>query len=1381
MDNRNAIIEFINLSLELSKNKKQLLADLKLLNDTIADFLPELNGEDINEILSETRTLEEALTYIFEEEITLNKKDYNYIQTFYDELFKDSKISMEQEETEDISNVIEETERLLKETDDSEVNGENEQVEPTEADLLLEEIALQEEAEFLALYENEKEEDDGYSDSMMQTIMNNSRKYPLLEYDQTLELLKKYAATGDNDILNKLVAHNQRLVISIAKRNIGKGLAFEELFQEGCLGLTKAIIKFDVNKGFKLSTYATWWIKQAISRAIADQARTVRIPVHMHEKLNKYYTLKRTLTTELGREPSLKELAKESGLPLKTIEEYEMYSFEAVSINTKVGNDGDNDTELLDFISDDYADIAYKDAIDKTRNQALREALKNAGLKEREYLVLYYRFGLDGHPDGRTLEEVGQMFEVTRERIRQIEAKGLRKLRSPNNLKVFSSLMDNPEKSFEEAAKLRRKGLYDPERAEIKNLTETLKIKPTELKYLVSLIPQESQDYLKTIFDDEFNVKIEIKDEFRKSINARLLEIKREIKHERSKIRQEQSATNIKKPLNILLKLSIEELRDIVINLSEDEQKLVYEYFDENFNPMPNKKIDSKTNNKLTKIKNKIKRSLYDPQLELGIINLPQSLNISLFEFGFYLSQIPIEKQIVISNYYDDKYLKRKNKVFDKDNINEIIEIKSIIASFIEEQQKTHNDPQFKPLYKILGVSLAELTKLISELTDEEHKVLYIFYDSEYYPRILKNNNEELNKNFNRIINSIKRKIIEERNYKQLVEKSLYKTLGLTKEELIGIVKRLTPKMQEFIQNFYDENFLPYDKKKTPNDHSRLYSIKKNILELKDNPNFIHSGRTFKNLAKSMNITKEELLLIIPKLSITDREFIAKIFDENYDAIKGVKYSEEQKSQLAKIKRNITYFINNPDSKTKINANNLYVSLNITEEELKNIIKLLPITDKDNIKAYYDSFYNPKKHSNSDYQKIYKLKKRILMIIENPEAIKEINKDNLAIFSNLSKERLDELVKLLPEDYQKFIKLHYDADFNLKPNIKRVGMDYKKILKIKDAIEALKKNPNTAFEEKNKSCLYTSLNITKEQLEEIIKLLSLNDQKLIKTYYDEDYNIKEFKRVSKDYITMSNLRKKIKSIVEDPANIKTVNKYNIYISLDIPKEKVLELIKLLPQEYQAYISEKYDENLNLKLNANRERSDYLLITKIKEEIINLYSNGKKEKEIITTNDNKPFYEFLNINVETFKFIFKNLPANEKELLKKYYNPNFTKNDIPFTEEDRYTIFNNLIPRYLYLIQDMAIAPLNCSKFNPAELSILESLNDTEKTIILMKSKYPSDYIAHTLKIDIRLVRNVTRYFLTKVKEELNRQYDTAIDDIVHDKHLLQLKKEEETN
>jgi len=261
-------------------------------------------------------------------------------------------------------------------------------------------------------------------------------KVPLLNAEEEINLAKRME-NGDQEAKKRLAEANLRLVVSIAKRYVGRGMLFLDLIQEGNLGLIKAVEKFDYSKGYKFSTYATWWIRQAITRAIADQARTIRIPVHMVETINKLLRVSRQLLQELGREPLPEEIAKEMDIPVERVREIQKISQEPVSLETPIGEE--EDSHLGDFIQDDNVPVPADEAAFTLLKEQLVEVLST--LTEREQKVLRLRFGLD---DGRarTLEEVGREFNVTRERIRQIEAKALRKLRHPSRSRKLKDYLD---------------------------------------------------------------------------------------------------------------------------------------------------------------------------------------------------------------------------------------------------------------------------------------------------------------------------------------------------------------------------------------------------------------------------------------------------------------------------------------------------------------------------------------------------------------------------------------------------------------------------------------------------------------------------------------------------------------------------------------------------------------------------------------------------------------------------------------------------------------------------------------------------------------------------------------------------------------------------
>lgn len=322
-------------------------------------------------------------------------------------------------------------------------------VSPEQLDEFLEKLS---EMEITVVEEDDLEMDDSDSDGLtdhdyigsgdtatsdsVRMYLKEIGRVELLSAEEEVELAKRIEQ-GDKEAKRRLAEANLRLVVSIARKYAGRGLMFLDLIQEGNMGLMKAVEKFDYRKGFKFSTYATWWIRQAISRAIADQARTIRIPVHMVETINKYIRISRQLHQEMGREPTPDEIAKEMGLTTEKVREIMKIAQEPISLETPVGEE--NDSSLGDFI-EDHDVLAPADAASyEMLKEQISEVLDT--LTEREESVLRLRFGLD---DGRsrTLEEVGKVFGVTRERIRQIEAKALRKLRHPSRSKQLKDFME---------------------------------------------------------------------------------------------------------------------------------------------------------------------------------------------------------------------------------------------------------------------------------------------------------------------------------------------------------------------------------------------------------------------------------------------------------------------------------------------------------------------------------------------------------------------------------------------------------------------------------------------------------------------------------------------------------------------------------------------------------------------------------------------------------------------------------------------------------------------------------------------------------------------------------------------------------------------------
>ena len=367
---------------------------------------------------------QQKMLTIMNELVELGKKKENVLElSEIEEVFADQGMELDDDKTEKVFEYLENKGivAMVPESDTEDDIILDVEDEPTEEELENIEMAVP----------------DGVSiEDPVRMYLKEIGKVPLLTAEEEKDLAMKMEA-GDMEAKKRRAEANLRLVVSIAKRYVGRGMLFLDLIQEGNLGLIKAVEKFDYRKGYKFSTYATWWIRQAITRAIADQARTIRIPVHMVETINKLIRVQRQLLQELGREPYPEEIAEKMGLPVERVREIQKISQEPVSLETPIGEE--EDSHLGDFIQDDNVPVPAEAAAFTLLKEQLVEVLGT--LTEREQKVLCLRFGLE---DGRarTLEEVGKEFDVTRERIRQIEAKALRKLRHPSRSRKLKDYLD---------------------------------------------------------------------------------------------------------------------------------------------------------------------------------------------------------------------------------------------------------------------------------------------------------------------------------------------------------------------------------------------------------------------------------------------------------------------------------------------------------------------------------------------------------------------------------------------------------------------------------------------------------------------------------------------------------------------------------------------------------------------------------------------------------------------------------------------------------------------------------------------------------------------------------------------------------------------------
>ena len=561
----------------------------------------------------------------------------------------------------------------------------------------------------------DEENYNAFQSDLARQLIIESKKYPVLTQDEIRSLIEK-AQNGSTYALEKAILHNQRLVIKIVFKYLRRKVEFVDAFQEGCIGLTKAIEKFNLSKEFNFSTYAYWWIRQAITRSIADQSRLIRIPVHMNEKLNKFKRIQNELYKQLNREPSIEELAKAMHCKEDTILELLQFSHDAVSFNTKI-NDED-DTELVDFIGSE-TDIE-SDFDSNSFQENVTNFINTLNLPERQAYIALHRLDIPGFKK-ETLDVIGKKFNVTRERIRQLEKKVRKKIFCSQRAKEFCDLFPNPEKIYKLVLEERKKYYINEEDVVITHPNLATKIGATieRMNELVSKLNSEDKLFIETHYDNEFNPIEEnwdINDDqkFKSIINK----IKLAIKNPNYRAYENQTRGIVSKA-----NLDKQIIRDLTPRLTITDQQLIYNIFDEEFD-VKDVTLTSSEQNQLLKIINDYKRLInnpeYDPKAETNLANI---LNLSYEELDDLTESLSKNTQNFLMRHYDEFWNEKTKKTTEEKN--ELAKIIKLILK-IKKSQKNQLIKHSQLANDIDELNSLELIIVMGLISGEKYNTSYI-------------------------------------------------------------------------------------------------------------------------------------------------------------------------------------------------------------------------------------------------------------------------------------------------------------------------------------------------------------------------------------------------------------------------------------------------------------------------------------------------------------------------------------------------------------------------------------------------------------------------------------------------------------------------------
>ena len=1064
-----------------------------------------------------------------------------------------------------------------------------------------------------------------YSVDLVREIMVKSRQYALLSSSEELELLKKVKA-GDSEARNILYERNQRLVISIAKRYINKGLSFIDLFQEGSIGLTKAIDRFDPNSGNKLSTYAIWWIKQAITRAIADNSRNIRLPVYRQEKINRMNAVESRLSITLNREPTLEEIAKSLNTTVEEVVQLKQDSLDTISYNAKVDESENNELEI--FLAD--SGISIHDDLEKKDTIKILEEILDTYLTPRQKEVILLRFGLNGD-NPKTLEEVGKIYGVTRERIRQIENKALGILRKPHIIKRLSAYMESPDETLRAFGQNRSGNIYDFFNGYSKNKVDSiiLKLNNSEKEIIGKKFSLDNTSW--SNYDEEefdriiYKIKKGLISAYGRKNNGSI---------------QKEEKLRLTSIYSYYPDFSIEQIDLAIAHLSDEDKKIIHiKYGMDLKNPVQS----SEWNIEYTKAFQRVKTLIYK---ELN--NLQETIYSYLYDYPKHVIDNIInnlnseDKRLLELRYGNDLDNPTPSKdwriEYEIDLNNLKAKIEDLILEHLNNDKKTIYD--CFPDYSTNAIDIA----IGKRKTDKS----VLIYDE--LLKIIKDNLSEME--YNILVNRSGIKGKQIKTFKELKQMFKITFNKLKIIEQIAFRKLLNPNVLPLLNGYIKKYFELYNK----SIHGEVKTIYSYFKE--------HS--------------QKDVDRIISLLSYEESELIKLKFGEDLLAsTETTKLSKEDSKRFQVLKQKMKKMLNN--------TSNFYQEFNgFSKEEIINAISKLSIEDKIALEQYYNlgvfSIVDIK--VNASYRKlaskVIHVKNRIHGILSGESITQafDLGQKFYNYFNGYSKEEVDKIIEILNDMDKQILEykyhlgiieisddLTYDAKylssrlFAIKTKIKN-GLAGKKIRIKNNLVKTEAKKGRTIYD------FFPGYD--KETIDKIIDLLNESDKQILEyRYHLGIILLSEEVTLNSKYVNnrLNQIRNKIKrGLVGKTLRTKNKLKDKKIITIfdyfpEYDKEDILTAINklnvgdktILEYKYQLGIIEIVDE---IKM-SSKSLSQKLWRIKVK---IRCVLEGKEiTKPHVKTRNRvykiKGFYEYFGgYSKEEVNLAFEKLTDTQKELL-----------------------------------------------------------------------------------------------------------------------------------